>query len=143
MPSMEATPLDFSRLFNSSFERLSADDINEFYRRFYTVFVAASPQVKAVFAQTDMDRQVDMLKLSLMQMVAFAANRCSNDYLNRVASKHAQLGIDASLFSLWEECLLQVVRERDPQYDARVELAWRVTLAPGLAFMRTFGALSH
>ncbi len=143
MPSEYASPVDLSRIFNSSFERLSEAGIQDFYRRFYVLFIDASPAVRVAFANTDMERQVDMLRLSLMQMVGFAANRCSTDYLHKVASRHAQLGIDAALFTLWENCLVQAVRELDPHYDAMVELAWRVTLAPGLAFMKTFGLFSQ
>ena len=141
MISENAKSADFPKLYNDSFERLMTVGSDAFYNRFYEIFLASSPDVKAAFANTNMAHQIEMLRGSLMQMVSFAANRQGTDYLCRVASRHAQLKIGSELFTAWEDCLLRTVREQDPRYDAMVELAWRVTLAPGLAFMRTYGAL--
>lgn len=140
--SIESTEtLSFIRLFNDSYERLMNTGHRAFIDRFYQHFTAASPEVARAFANTDMAHQSDMLHLSLMQMMSFAADRCASPYLAQIALAHARLDIGPALFDLWLRCLLQTVQELDERYDARVELAWRVTLAPGLEFMRAYGEL--
>ena len=142
MPSDGSRSPDFNQLFNDSYERIVAHGSEPFYQRFYEHFVAASPEVADAFANTDMERQYDMLSLSLMQIMSFASDRRSNPYIEKIASLHARLNISDNLFSLWAQCLIATVREMDDHYDAQVEIAWRVTIAPGLEFMRAYGALT-
>lgn len=140
--SEKSAPLNFTQLFNDSYERLMVAGQHDFFQTFYRHFVAASPEVAAAFANTDMEKQYDMLHLSLMQMMSFASDRRANSYLEQIATHHANLNIRANLYDLWRESLLNSVRELDSQYDAQVELAWRITLAPGLEFMRAYGQLA-
>lgn len=141
MANEDNNQLEFSGIFSASFERLMARRDTDFIQAFYDLFIASSPKVAQVFNRTDMDRQAEMLRMSLTQMMAFAANRSANVYLQKVAAVHSELGISDELFRLWLQCLLQAVRDLDPHYDARVEMAWRVTMAPGLEFMRCYGEL--
>lgn len=140
--SEKSAPLNFTQLFNDSYERLMDASQHDFFQAFYLHFVAASPEVAAAFANTDMEKQYDMLHLSLMQMMSFASDRRANSYLEQIATRHANLNINGTLYELWRDSLLKTVREQDPLYDAQVELAWRITLAPGLEFMRAYGLLA-
>lgn len=143
MTAEHRDPLDFTRLLNDSYERLLDKNHQAFIDRFYQHFIAASPAVARAFAKTDMAHQTDMLHLSLLQMMAFAADRQASPYLTRIALQHANLAIGRELYDLWLQCLLKTVQELDERYDATVELAWRVTLAPGLEFMRAYGELTR
>lgn len=141
MPNERPRSMDFSQLFNDSYERLMAKKSHQFFERFYDNFVGKSPEVAVVFAHTDMARQYDMLRMSLMQVMSFASDRRTSPYLEKIAARHAALNIKGALFALWSDSLIETVRELDEHYDAQVELAWRVTLAPGLEFMRCYGTL--
>ncbi|MDN3638194.1 globin [Simiduia curdlanivorans] len=143
MPTKESRSADFNKLFNDSFERIMARGSEAFYQRFYEHFIAASPEVAKAFANTDMERQYDMLSLSLMQIMSFASDRRSNPYIEKIANIHARLSISSDLFGMWGRCLIATVREMDDHYDAHVELAWRVTIAPGLEFMRAYCELAE
>ncbi|BFM10054.1 globin [Simiduia litorea] len=134
---------DFNKLFNDSYERIMARGSDVFYQRFYDHFIAASPEVAKAFVNTDMKRQYEMLSLSLMQIMSFASDRRSNPYIEKIANIHARLNISGNLFTLWAQCLIATVREMDDHYDAHVELAWRVTIAPGLEFMRAYCELAE
>ena len=142
MPSDHSRSPNFTQLFNDSYERIVAKGSEAFYQRFYDHFIVSSPKVAEAFANTDMEKQYDMLSLSLMQIMSFASDRRSNPYIEKIAKQHAQLNITDDLFELWAQCLLATVREMDEHYDAHVELAWRVTIAPGLEFIRAYGALT-
>ena len=128
--------IDYEQLFNDSFERVRARG-DRFYARFYELFLSADPRVAQRFAHTDMAAQRQMLHESLAYVVAFSAKKQAGTYLQSVAHRHgdADLAIPRELFELWLECLLQAVGELDPRFNDDVQSAWRVMLAPGLAFM--------
>ncbi len=130
----------FAVLFDESFARATQDQIDgqDFFGAFYLRFLAADARVADRFAQTDMARQRSMLRKSFHHMANFYVSTEVSDYLARIAESHGpgQLNIPPDLFDLWLDTLLGVVRDFDPAYSMEVELAWRVVLAPGLAYMK-------
>ena len=40
------------------------------------------------------------------------------------------------LYEAWLDSLIATARESDPDFDDELELAWRVVLAPGIAYMK-------
>lgn len=130
----------FVTTFDASFARVTAEDApaGDFFTRFYERFTETDPRVREAFRFTDMERQKSMIRKSFFYMVSFFASTEPSDYLQRTAQVHGTDGleIEAGLFDLWMETLVEVVREADPAFTPEVELAWRVVLAPGLAFMK-------
>ena len=124
-------------LFKRSLARCTAK--KNFLDRFYQRLLAASPDVALLFRDTDLVRQKLLLKRSLSILMMFALDeqltRATLD-LQALAEVHHRRRIAAPLYDLWLDCMLATVRECDPRYDAAVERAWRLTLAPGIAFMK-------
>ena len=58
--------------------------------------------------------------------------------LSYVAALHSrsQKNIEPWLYDFWIDSLLDTVREHDPDYNVDVELAWRLALAAGVAYMK-------
>ena len=56
----------------------------------------------------------------------------------RLAQVHSRAGNDIApdLYDCWLDCLVSTVGDFDPQFTPEVELAWRLTLAPGIACLR-------
>lgn len=109
-----------------------------FLDRFYELFMAASPGIAARFRNTDFDRQKDALTQSLYLMVLAADGGApATAYLDQVARRHgrADLDIEPGLYDVWLECLIQTVREHDPEFSDDVERAWRDTMRFGIRFM--------
>jgi hemoglobin-like flavoprotein len=129
---------NYSAIFNDSFKRVGGEDREELYAAFYDRFITASPEVGAKFAGSDIKRQHRMLRQSLLHALKFSLHKTSSDFLESLAKLHGVTGLDipARLYDRWMECLVESVQACDPDFDHQVELAWRVVLAPGIAFMK-------
>ncbi len=137
--------LTVEELFNDSYERVSnwalpAGSKNAFFDSFYARFIATSPEVARAFEHTDMDRQVRMLRQSIVYLVNYYANNNVNDFLRRIAVRHSRQDLDIApeLYDLWLEALIATVEEFDPRYTTDTGMAWRQVLAPGIAFMKSY-----
>jgi len=109
--------------------------LEDFYRRFL-----ANGEVRAHFRDTDMAQQRQMLRRSLQHVLAFSVTMTATEYLVNLAKRHGRgdLDISPALYDTWLEALIATVRSRDPEFNRDVETAWRVVLAPSIAFMRSY-----
>jgi truncated hemoglobin YjbI len=129
---------DYKNIFHDSYLRCVVSDQDSFFRRFYELFTAADQGVSEAFANTNMERQISMLQESLLYMIDFTNSKTASIRMQRIASHHGsdELDVPSHLFDVWMDCLVTTVRERDAQFEPDVEVAWRVFLAPGIAFVR-------
>ena len=127
-------------IFAASYARVGARDLETggFLDTFYQQFVNASPVVADKFRNTDMEKQREMLQVSLDHMVYFAIDRMETDEIARVAAAHAKSRADipGQLYELWLDSLLQTVGEFDPDYNSEVDAAWRQALGPAIEYMK-------
>jgi hypothetical protein len=49
------------------------------------------------------------------------------------------MNIPAVMYPAFVTSLIVAVRRHDPDFDASVEEAWRVAVAPGIKFMQVYG----
>ena len=131
---------DSIQQFVDSYARVGAKDLETggFLDSFYRRFIESSPVVAEKFRDTDMDRQREMLRISLDHMVYFAIDREETDEIARVAGVHARARSDipAALYVLWLDSLLDTVSRFDPEYDESVDRAWREALEPAIEYMQ-------
>ena len=125
-------------IFNDSLARCLRGE--RFFRRFYELFLASSPEARAKFQATDFRKQRRMLQSSFYMLVEYVAlgwPECQA-YLERIASAHGKHGRDIPphLYDLWLDCLLQTVRECDELYSSEVEGAWRFMMGAGITFLK-------
>ena len=125
-------------IFNDSLERCLRG--GDFFQQFYEIFLAASPEVREKFSGTDFRKQRRMLQTSFYMLVEFIAvgwPECQA-YLERIALAHGKHGRDIAprLYDLWLNCLLRTVQERDDQYSAEVDAAWRFMMGAGITFLK-------
>ena len=130
---------DYTVLFGESYLKTVLSDPAGFFGRFYELFQRADPRVTGFFSKTDIARQLSMLEESLLHMVDFSRSRVPSKRIEDLADYHGEnrMNIPARLFEVWLECLLDTLRERDREFDKDTETAWRVILAPGLAYMKS------
>lgn len=131
-------PLTDLERFDDSLSRCYADP--RFLERFYEVFLETSPEARAKFAHTDLAKQRRMLKASLVLMMLGAGGKYEGTvHMEHIARVHGRSGHDipAHLYDVWLDCLLETVREFDPECDEELLQIWRRTLAPGIAFMKS------
>jgi len=131
---------DYDQIFARSFARALGEGAYNpaFTGRFYTHFLATSPEVAQRFANTDMSAQKTMLHDSLHTLLEFNKTRIISPRLRELVEihSHRRHAIPVTLYALWLDSLITTVAEFDPDFDASVELAWRLAIAPGIALMQ-------
>lgn len=129
-PRFEAS---FARIFG---QEIGMDDrADAFFQAFYERFTKA-PAINVMFASTDMEQQVQMLKKSLFQLVSYYVLGKPTPELDRLAELHARLKLPADMFDLWMRALIDTAGQFDDEFDESTELAWCWALAPALAYMQ-------
>jgi hemoglobin-like flavoprotein len=128
--------------FETSYSRIFGDQVGiseageAFFVRFYELFLASSPAIREMFAQTDMTRQVTMLRHSLFELVAFYVSGILSEPLRRIAQIHQHLKLNPAMYDDWLNALVATVREFDDDCDELTEYAWRLALTPGITYMK-------
>ena len=131
---------DYRRLFNLSYQRAISPNYEIFFKRFYDKLIGSDPDIEALFSDTDMERQFRMLMQSMTHITSFAATLEADEEIDRIAKLHGKdnLKISTEIFDLWLDCLIDTVREHDPEYNHHVETAWKEIMSPGLEYMKSF-----
>ena len=122
----------------ASYERCQESDA--FFRSFYRNFLAACPQAEPMFAKTDFDRQIRLLRHAIGLLLIFSTQpKDEPTILTRVAERHSRENIDAApkLYGDFVDALIDTVAEFDPAFTADVAVAWRRTVASGIAYMQS------
>jgi truncated hemoglobin YjbI len=121
--------------FHDSLER--CQQTRRFLDAFYDRFLAASPEVRALFQQTDFARQKRMLKMSFYTLIGAAHGYPEGHvHVERLAKLHASRGVPQRLYDLWLTCLLEAVAECDPKFSPAVAEAWREFMSTGIDAMK-------
>jgi hemoglobin-like flavoprotein len=124
-------------IFHASLARCNQH--GDFFKRFYEIFMASSVEVKEVFKNTDMQKQVKMLRDSF-----YATKLASSDSaiikanLQKIALAHSKREpkVRPEHFDLWLQSLIQTVLEFDAQYDMEIAAAWKAMMKPGIDYLK-------
>jgi hemoglobin-like flavoprotein len=107
---------------------------------FYRTFLAACPEAAPMFAHTDFDRQVKLLRHAIGLLLIFP-NQPAHEptLLSRVAERHSSrdLNVDPALYGPFIDSLIDTVRRFDREFTPVVEAAWRATVGPGVEYMKS------
>ncbi|MDX2319887.1 MAG: globin [Moritella sp.] len=133
--------IDFNELFNDSYGFILTSE-DDFYECFYTKFTDASPIIAEVFRNTDMVNQKLMLRKAVSYMVNFFVTKKAREHFVSIACLHKdKLQIDPILYEIFIDTLLATLAEFYPRYNNAVGVSWRITLAPGVEFMKHISKL--
>ena len=111
----------------------------DFLDSFYKNFLATSPEVAALFKNTDFKKQKKMLQMSLSMLLTYAMGTGVVDgYMQQLSEKHSRRGlsIDPRHYSSWQNSLMKAVKQYDPKLTPELEQAWRASLNKGIELMR-------
>lgn len=134
-PAGGAAANDDGAVFHGSLDRLAA--VPRFVDAFYDRFIAASPEIREIFAGRDMGRLKRKLRSSLHVMTLAADHAPGADlYLGYLGAVHGRLSIRPEHYDVWLDALVGAVRECDPACDAAVERAWRAVLGQAIALIK-------
>ena len=130
-------------LFDASYARLFGGDVtmqdesDRFFETFYRHFLD-DPDIHELFRETDMQRQVVMLRRSFFQVAAFYVTSTPSAELERIGLIHHRLGITSDHFDRWLDALVATVAEMDPECDTCTQLAWCWAMTPGITYLKLF-----
>jgi len=132
----------YKQIFNHSYQRAVSPDYHGFFERFYEILVKSDPLIEELFNQTNMKHQASMLEQSITHFTSFAHKLKPTKEMKKLAILHGKdrLNIPIKYYDLWLRSILQTVSERDPEFNVHVNTAWRVTMAPGLEYMKSYTA---
>ena len=128
---------DYNELFNNSYEAIR--DRDDFYNLFYEKFVDSSDFTKRIFGNSDLHGQAMILKSTLLHLLDFFFTKVADDFLLETAENHIKFQIPPEIFDDFTDTLLETLDEFLPRFTSDHALAWRITLAPGIEFMKHYG----
>ena len=106
--------------------------------RFYEVFLSSHPEIKPLFRHTDFTKQKQLLKTSVIMLLAHLEGKSAwTENLIQLAKRHSkkELNIHPSLYQYWIDSLITAVKEHDPQWTPDLERAWQKVLRAGVDFI--------
>ena len=132
--------IKYKQIFNNSYQRAVAPDYHGFFERFYEILIHSDPLIEELFIQTNMKHQASMLEQSITHMTSFAHKLKPSEEMEKIAILHGKdrLNIPIKYYDIWLHSILQTVSERDPEFNVHINTAWRVTLAPGIEYMKSY-----
>ncbi|WP_329742222.1 globin [Dyella sp. A6] len=100
-----------------------------FIEHFYTVFMASHPDVPALFAGTDMQKQYFALRHGISVAILYASGSpIMQRTVERMADVHGKTGhcpVSPQLYPYWIESLLKVIATSDPDSTPMLLARWR------------------
>ena len=117
----------------TSFDRCLAT--GDFFQTFYDIFLATSPEIASKFAQTDFNKQKNLIKASVAMMIRLGTgNANARRILEKVGNTHSRQALDIrpELYDLWLDSLCKAIQRHDPDYSAELEALWRENMQEGI-----------
>jgi len=125
-------------LAKASYERCC--QASDFLQTFYRNFLAACPEAAPRFAHTNFEQQTKLLRHAIGLLLIFPGQpQKEPTLLARVAERHStrDLDVDPALYGPFIDALVDTVKQFDRECTPAVEAAWRATVAPGVAYMKS------
>ena len=112
-------------------------ECDDFIDTFYDIFMAQSPAIARMFADTNFKIQKLMLRESLMEMLFFQQGiPGAADEIEKLARRHKELDVKPEMFALWLDSLCDAVERHDPEYTPEIALQWRQAMQKGIDAMQ-------
>ncbi|WP_157964603.1 globin domain-containing protein [Algibacillus agarilyticus] len=122
--------------FNDSYERVVKKS-DEFYTFFYQLFMARDPAINKLFDGVDIEHQISMLNHSLVYMIVYSGAKVANSEIQKLADFHQnEIKVQAYMYDIWLDCLIEAVQAFDPRFNADTEAAWRDVLGPSILIIK-------
>ena len=125
----------------ASLERLSGRE-PELVQQFYALFFQGHPEVRRLFGAHSLLEQEEMVRETLVSIVAYAENEpWLQANLEAMGKSHAEYGVEDPMYDWMVECMLEALggilgEECRDEYDP----AWRRALDHRTGVMRAAGA---
>ncbi|MGR5065140.1 globin [Photobacterium sp. DNB22_13_2] len=128
--------MDTHEIFNDSYARCQRN--NQFFFIFYRHFWQKEQRFKDIFQGVDLERQVQMLKLSISMIMLSSSSIQAREAIRRFGKAHGPdgIGVQPNDFEIWLDSLIETVQICDPRYNDEIADAWRECFKEGIAIMK-------
>lgn len=128
--------MDTHEIFNDSYARCQRN--KQFFLIFYHHFWQKEQRFKEIFKGVDMERQVQMLKLSISMIMLASSSVQAKESVRRFGKAHGPggIGVRPNDFDVWLDSLIETVQICDPRYNDEIAIAWRQCFKEGIAIMK-------
>jgi hemoglobin-like flavoprotein len=110
-----------------SFHRCRRDE--RFFGTFYAIFLAKSPEIAAMFGDTDFNLQHLLLRESILMVLAFNLGMAgAREEFICLGERHRELGVTSEHYAMWLDAFCEAVGRHDPKFTPELELRWRELL---------------
>lgn len=118
---------DQSNELTASYYRCRENDREgRFLDTFYQLFLAKSPDITAMFANTNFVIQKLMLRQSLLEMICFDRGMAgTREEIGRLGGRHKGFGVTPEMYSMWIDALCEAIRKHDSECTPELERIWR------------------
>ena len=106
--------------------------------RFYEIFLDSDPKIKPMFANTDMEKQKQLLDHGLSLAILYVSGHAMGKRgLQRLRESHSRnnLNVSPELYPFWKQSLIQAVTELDPEYTDDIGRAWDEVLQQAIDYI--------
>ena len=130
--------MDLDAVRNSYARCLMRED---FIDRFYEIFIDSHPSIRPMFANTDFDAQINLLRQGLACAFRFArGDSGAATSMDRFRESHGRKGrikVEPKLYPFWVNSMVTAANECDPQFTPQLETEWRTVLSKATVHMRS------
>jgi hemoglobin-like flavoprotein len=110
----------------------------EFFETFYNKFMSKSPEIRAMFVNTNMAAQRGLLRGGVMWLIMHARGM-SDSKIRALGESHSKkrMNINPMFYSFWLDALLETLAIFDAEFTQDLDRTWRNTLRPGIEIIQS------
>lgn len=104
-----------------------------FFEDFYNNLLNKSPEVRAMFANTNMDSQRALVRGGVLWLIMHARGM-PDTKIRMLGESHSKkkMNINPMYYSMWMDALIETLYKHDPDFNHDLEVCWRDTLRPSI-----------
>ena len=109
-----------------------------FMGRFYEILIKSSPIVTRKLAETDIEKQQELLSQAVNMVILFPqGNKIAHNAITRIRESHARngLAIKPEYYKFWVDSLMAALAEHDPEFNDELEQAWRLVTQEAIDYI--------
>lgn len=106
-----------------------------FFDTFYDLFFVKSPEIPHKFANTDMEKQKQIVMSSVLWILRLrTGDPQARREVEKIGESHSQRGhgIPPELYELWLDTPCEAIERHDPEYTPDLEAKWREVMQEGI-----------
>ena len=114
------------------------EDSPGFFDTFYEIFFAKSPEIPPKFANTDMERQKQIVMASLLTCLRLrSGDPEARRAVEELGEKHSRRGLNVrpELYGVWLDSLCEAIQQHDRHYTPLLAMKWRNAMHDAIALI--------